>query len=242
MLSAGDQSARSISFALARGTRIDTAAREQLCTRAEARRAACPETSRIGFGRFAVTLQGFALGSAGTELGWAIDAYLGQPLRRGDAASVVLKNGLLGADLVGSLLTSGVGSSLPRATVTVGRLMRRASGRYGVELRFDELPVEFNVPAPVVATPKRLELSLGAVRRIRQNFTRRLRVRTLDGYEIRKIQDHRLVGHHLLRAPASCNGSWPTEVRVGFASGERRSAGRIACTKAAPSSASLSGS
>lgn len=228
VMSVGREYADSIELALPRGTRVDTAAREQLCPLRDARRATCPETSRIGFGRLAVDLRGYALGTSETELGWAIDAYLGEPLRRGDAASVVLISKLLGADLVGSLLAPALGGSVPGATTTIGRLTARGSG---VELQFDKFPVEFDLPAPLTVTPARLELALGAVRRIRQNFTRRIRVRTLEGYRILKVKDHRLVGHHLLRAPKRCTGTWSSDVRVGLPRGVRRTAVRMPCTK-----------
>jgi hypothetical protein len=114
---------------------------------------------------------------------------------------------------------------------TVGRLVPRRSGAYGVELRLAQLPVELGVPLPVTVTPARLELSLSAVRRTRLDFVRRLKVRTLAGYEIRKVSDHRLIGHNLLRTPRSCSGSWPFELRVGFPAGVTRTAGRVTCAK-----------
>jgi hypothetical protein len=233
VLLANGQSADSITFALARGMRFDSAARERLCGRDQAARSACPVASRIGFGRFIVAVRGYGVGGGETELMWSIDAYLGKPLRRGDAASVVLTGNLLGAGGFGALLAPALGTSVPSTATTVGRLVRRASGAYGIELRFAKLPVQLDVAAPITATPARLELALSAVRRVRQNFIRRIRVRTLSGYEVRKIHDHRLVGHHLLRTPRSCNGSWPSELRVGFPHGVKRTASRIACAKAA---------
>lgn len=229
LLSANGRPAQSITISLPRGMRVDSSSREQLCAALEARRAACPESSRIGFGHFAAALRGYAPGGGETELGWSIDAFLGKPLRRGEAASVVLVSKLLGADLVGKLLAPNLGADVPASSVSVGRL-RRTSGRYGAQLGFDRLPVEFDVEPPVTAAPARLELSLGAMRRVRRNFTRRLKVRTPDGHEIRRIKDHRLVGHSLFRAPA-CNGSWFAEVSTGFADGSRRTTVRIPCLK-----------
>ena len=235
LLRASGRSADSIAFALARGMRFDSASRERLCGRHQAARSACPTSSHIGFGRFIVALRGYGLGGGETELMWSIDAYLGKPLRRGDAASVVLTSGLLGAGIVDDLVAPALGTSIPRTATTVGRLVRRASGAYGIELRFPKLPVQLDVAAPITATPARLELALSAVRRIRQNFIRRIRVRTLSGYEVRKIHDHRLIGHHLLRTPRSCSGSWPAELRVGFRGVVKRTASRIPCTKAVSS-------
>ena len=232
VLRANGQSADSITLALARGMRFDSAARERLCGRDQAARSACPASSLIGFGRFIVAVRGYVLGGGETELMWSIDAYLGRPFRRGDAASVVLTANLLGAGSVDDLLAPALGTSVPRRATTVGRLLRRASGAYGLELRFAKLPVQLDVAVPITATPARLELALSAVRRIRQNFIRRIRVRTLSGYEVRKVHDHRLIGHHLLGTPRSCNGSWPSELRVGFPGGVKRTASRIPCSKA----------
>jgi hypothetical protein len=233
LLSPDEQPARSIGIGLARGMRIDTAARETLCSRGEAARFTCPDSSRIGFGRFSLAVRGYATASSETEVSWAVDAYLGQPQRRGDVGSVVLTGRLLGADLVGTFLTPALGTPLPPTTNTVGRLIPRASGRYGIELQFPALPVQVAVAAPAMAVPTRLELTLTAVRRRRQDFVRRIEVRTPSGQEIRKIRDHRLIGQYLLRTPRSCDGSWPFELRLGFPGRVARTTHRIACTSGA---------
>jgi hypothetical protein len=230
MLSPKGQSADSITFALARGMRVDSAARERLCGRDQAARSACPASSRIGFGRFVVAVRGYLFGGGEAPLAWSIDAYLGKPLQPGDVASVVLTARLLGASSVAALLAPALGTSVPSTATTVGRLVRPASGRYGIELRFAKLPVQLDVAAPITATPARLELALSAVRRVRQNFIRHIKVRTLSGYEVRRIPDHRLIGHYLLRTPPSCNGSWPSEVRVGFPGSVKRTASPIGCS------------
>jgi len=230
-LSSDGSTASSLAVALPRGTRVDTAARSVLCSRAQAARGTCPLDSRIGFGRFVVAVDDY-LPDGRTELTWSLDAYLGSPAQRGDVASVVLAATLLGADSVATLLEPALGTGVPRTATTVGRLVRRRSGAYGYELRFPALPAALQVAAPATAAPARLELSLSAVRRTRQNFIRRYRIRTPSGYEVRRIRDHRLVGHELLRTPRSCSGSWPYELTVGFPGGVQRSAGRLPCLKA----------
>jgi hypothetical protein len=230
-LSSGGSPASSFAVALPRGTRVDAAARSVLCDRGQAARGTCPLESRIGFGRFVVAVDGYAPGGR-TELTWSLDAYLGKPAQRGDVASVVLSATLLGADSVAELLEPALGTTVPRNATTIGRLVRRRSGAYGFDLRFPGLPAQLQVAAPITATPARLELSLSAVRRVRQNFIRRYRIRTPSGYEVRRIRDHRLVGHELLRTPRTCSGSWPYELTVGFPGGVQRSAGRLPCTQA----------
>lgn len=214
-----------ISVALARGTRVDAEAVRELCTRRAAARSACPDASRIGFGRFNLAVAGYEPGGGEAELAWSLDAFLGEAQRRGDVASVVLIGNLLGADLVSTLLPPAISADVPRTTTTIGRL-RRTSGRYSVELAFDRLPVQIAVDAPATAAPARLELTLGAVRRVRKNFTRRFRVEMPSGTEVRKIRDHRLVGKFLFRAPSRCRDSWPAELR----SGSERSRVSILCS------------
>jgi hypothetical protein len=144
----------------------------------------------------------------------------------------VLVARLLGADSVNMLLAPDLGVTVPSSSTSTARLVRRATGRYGIELLIPGLPVDLQVPAPTTVAPARLELDLSAVRQVRENFIRRYRIRTLSGYVVRRIRDHRLVGHNLLRTPASCSGSWPYELRVGFRDGVQRSAGKLPCSKA----------
>jgi hypothetical protein len=212
--------------ALPRGTRVDTAAVRQLCGRSQAARGTCPRESLIGAGRYVVALDGFLMPGGHTEVAWAMNAYLGTPAQRGDVASVVLSATLLAADSVAELLVPQLGTSVPAVATTTGRLVRRTSGAYGFELRFPGLPVQLQVAAPTTATPARLEFGLSAVRRIRKDFVRRIKVMTPSGsYEIQKIPDHRLVGHDLFRAPRTCSGSWPVELRIGT----QRSTARVPC-------------
>jgi hypothetical protein len=228
LLAPDGQPARSLTVALPRGIQVDTAARSQLCDRAAALRAACPDTSRIGFGRFGLSVSGYDLTNSATEITWAVAAYLGPPKERGDTASVVLTSSLLGSDLVNALLTPIIGGQIAAATTTFGRLVRRSSGRF--ELRFDGLPASLTPVLPALVKPSRFELSLGAVRRVRQNFQRRFRIKTESGEEVRKVADHRLVGHYLLRAPRRCSGTWASEVRVDGAGGVKRTRIAVPCT------------
>jgi hypothetical protein len=233
VLSPRGRRATSIVFALPRGMRVDTAATTRSCRRTEALGAGCPEASRIGSGRIVYGVGGFLAPGGETEVAWSLAAYLGKPIQRGDVASVVLSAKLLAADSVKQLLVPVLGASVPSGGTATGRLVRRASGAYTFELRFAELPVQFAMRAPATATPTRLEFGLSAVRRIRQDFVRRIRVPTATGYEIQKIPDHRLVGHDLLRAPPHCRSAWPWELRVGSPGGVVRTTGELACLKTA---------
>jgi hypothetical protein len=223
----------SIVLGLARGARFDAAARTRRCRPAQAAAARSPEASAIGSGRYVVAVTGFLAPGGRTDLTWSIAAYLGTPVKRGDLASVVLVARLVAADAVAELLPPALATGIPAAATTTGRLVRRRSGAFGLRLSFPAPPVGLAVAPPATATPTRLELALSAVRRVRQDFVRRIRVATPSGTEVRRIRDHRLVGHELLRAPRRCSGSWPYELRIGFADGTRHSAGRFPCATTA---------
>jgi hypothetical protein len=229
VLASGGRPAEWLTFALPHGVRVDGKARAPRCTRAQAAKAACPPSTAIGSGRFIVTVRDFAAWGGQAQLAWSLAASLGTPVRRGDAASVVLTGKLLAADSVTAFLGPALGPDVPRTVSVVARLVRRRSGAYGAELRLPRLPVELGVRPPVTATPARLELALSGVRRTREDVVHRVKVTTLDGTEIRKVKDHRLIGHHLLRTPRTCRGSWASEVRAGFPAGVRRTVSRIAC-------------
>ena len=223
--------AGALTFALPRGMRFDTRSREALCSARGAARGTCPDSSRIGVGRFGLAVRGYELAGGGeTELIWALDAFLGEPQRRGDAASIVLVGHLLGADLVTALLEPSLGTKLPAATTTIGTIVQRRSGPYGIEIELPKLPVQVAVAAPASATPSRLELTLSGVRRIRQNFTRHFKVRTESGVQVRNVRDHRLVGRYLFQAPARCGGTWPFELRADVDGAVERTTRRVACT------------
>jgi hypothetical protein len=209
-----------IAVRLPKGTRANTKSRTKLCSSADATRGTCPPESKIGFGRYVVDVAGYLNPGGDTQLTWSIDAFLARPAQRGDIASVVLSARLLGADSVATLLTPAIGTSVPTTATMKARL------RKGPELRLPGVPVHFSVDPPATATPLRLELNLSAVRHTRENFIRKIKVPTLSGgYEIRKIKDHRLVGHNLFRAPERCSGTWSYELTVGSS----RSTGRIPC-------------
>jgi hypothetical protein len=189
-------------------------------------RAAAVRGARIGFGRYVMDVKGFLAPGGSTQLVWSLAATLKPPAQKGDLAAVVVTGTLLGADSVASLLVPALGVAVPATTTTTARVVRSA-GR--IELRLPALPAQLAVAPPVAATPSRLELSLGAVRRVRQTFFHRVRVPTATGgFRILRIRDHRLVGHELLRTPASCSGSWSYRLSAGG----QRSVGRIPCVKA----------
>jgi hypothetical protein len=212
--------AGSVVVRLPHGMRTNTKSRTKLCSHSDATRGTCPPESKIGFGRYVVNVAGYLNPGGQTQLTWSIDAFLGRAAKRGDIASVVLVSKLLGADSVAMLLAPELGMSPPSTAIATGRLQP------GIEVRLPAAPVQFTVSPPATATPARLELNLSAVRHTRENFIRKIKVPTLNGYEVRRIKDHRLVGHNLFRTPERCAGSWTYKLQVGA----QRSSGPIPCT------------
>jgi hypothetical protein len=207
-----DAPAAPLAISMPRGSRFD--------------RAAAARGAAIGFGRYVEDVQGFlAPGAGSTQLVWSLVAALGKPVHKRDLASVVLTGRLLGADSVSALVQPLLGVPIPATTTTTARLVR-SGGR--IQLRIGSLPAQIAPAPPATATPSRLELSLSAVRRVRETFFHRVRVPTsTGGVRIRRIRDHRLVGHNLLTAPASCRGSWTYKLR----SGGQTSSGPAPCTR-----------
>jgi len=209
-----------IAVRMPKGTHTNTNSRTKLCSNSDAARGTCPPESKIGFGRYVIDVAGYLNPGGDTQLTWSIDAFLGRPVKRGDIASVVLSAKLLGADSVATLLTPQIGVSVPATATTKARL------RKGPELYVPGVPIQFSVAPPTTVTPLRFELNLSAVRRTRQDFIRKIKVPTLSGgYEIRKVKDHRLIGHNLFRTPERCSGTWSYALTVGA----KRSTGRIPC-------------
>ena len=203
-----------------KGTHTDTNSRTKLCSSSDAARGTCPPESKVGFGRYVVDVAGYLDPGGDTQVTWSIDAFLGHPVKRGDIASVVLSAKLLGADSVATLLTPEIGMSVPAIATTKARL------RKGPELYVPGVPIHFSAAPPTTVTPLRFELNLSAVRRTRQDFIRKIKVPSLSGgYEIRRVKDHRLIGHNLFRTPERCSGTWSYELTVAA----KRSTGRIPC-------------
>ena len=207
--------------------RIDTRTPKLLCSRAQSATGVCPAASKVGFGRVVQTVTGYLAPGGETELAWTVTAFLARPERSADPAAIVLRAALLGADRVDQLLAPSLGGSVPRSSVVSGRVVRGSSG---LELRFGQFPGA----AQVAGARDRGDDQLRPSRSARfggcaRTFVRRVRVRTLSGFQHAGDPDHRLVGYELLRNPDRCGGSWSAELRLGFPSGLRRSAVSIPC-------------
>lgn len=191
---------QSATIAIARGLRVETRARARRCSDAEARRFACPESSRIGRGHVETTISGYLLPGGSFDAIAAVDLYLAPASQQGDIAGVVAQI---------TELVSGA-----RAFVR-GRLVPLGRGRFGTELRFGQLPgVDLGNPFGVQTTVKRLRLFVWAARSAKARGR---------GGGLERVR------FNLLNNPVRCAGSWPYEVRVRFPSAEVRQIGRVAC-------------
>lgn len=184
---------RGVHLLIARGFRIDGRAVAGRCTPAQAQRFACPASSRIGSG----TASGHATGPLIPGGSYAftadVDAYLAPPPQRGDVAGVVVR--------------ARERKSGQQGTAT-GRLVPLAHGRYGLELRFDDLARGAPQLPGTTVTLDRIALSAGASRRV-----------------------HR-TRHSLITNPPRCRaGGWPYELDVIFADHMTSRTGSAACRR-----------
>lgn len=202
-----DAPAAPLAITLPRGTGFD--------------RRAAPAGASVGFGSFVMDVQGFLAPGGDTQLVWSLAVALG---RRAGGLTITAR--LLGADSAAALLQPRLGVPIPAAATTAARFVRTA-GR--LVFRLDRLPVAFSPAPPATATAQRLELSVGAGRRVVRTFYHRLRVPTASGgSRVERVRDHRLVAYELLRTPSRCAGSWSYSMLAGG----RTTAGRIACQSA----------
>jgi hypothetical protein len=232
-LSARAESPQSIALYLPRGMRLDTRSRKRLCKPEEAAAVRCPRDSRIGFGHTVVHLSGYLFPGGETDAVSTLVAFLGTPPQSGGAAALVLQAKLQPERTVKSL-QQAFGSAAPRTESSIsGWIVPLSSGTYGLEIRFDGFPGGFTVPPPLSARVTRFKLALGAIRERKQTFYHRRKVKVLKGNRAVtrtvKIKDHRLISHHLLTNPRTCQGAWPYEVEVGFPSGTERRVGPLPC-------------
>ena len=144
----------------------------------------------------------------------------------------MLRAELLGGDRFDQLLAPLLGSRPPSVSASTARIVAPRSSAFGPQIRFGRLPGELRVPDSITAMPSHFDLALTAARRVREDFTRHVTVRTLGGHRVEQIPDHRLVGYELLRNPAHCNGPWRLELRSEFPGGPRHSVQRVVCTTA----------
>ena len=171
--------------------RVDTrGARAAL--HAATRRRARPARSGAGSASAASssTVRDYAWWGGQAELTWALTPSWGRRAGAGTRRPSSLTGKLLGARQRRRVPRDRRSApSVPSTATAVGRLVRRRSGAYGVELALREAARRARRRARrSPPRPTRLELALSAVRRTREDFVRRIEVTTLDGTEVRKVK------------------------------------------------------
>jgi hypothetical protein len=195
--------ATSVVVDAARGFKADPRAVSALCTAAQASARACPAASQIGHGDIKTHVT-TSIGAGSGDYDIATTSYLAPKQQPGDIAGVVL------------LATTQTAAG-PQSFDTTGRLLKPASGPYGVELRFDNLPAVAS-PIPGVTltvTVNSIELFAGASRRVTTGTGKHRKTTT----------------HSLFSNPPTCRGSWTGEFTAVFATGTLTRRLTTACTK-----------
>jgi hypothetical protein len=203
----GTETPRSVSLFIARGFRFDSRARPTRCSDADAQRVACPSKSRIGTGQAMATASGFLVPGGSMDFTASIELFVAAAAA-GDVAGVVVQV---------SEPTTGIRQSAR------GRLVPVVEGPFGLELRFDQFPGTGQVPPGVTIDVKRIQMTVGAKRRVRKVK----RIRRKGKVVKKKVRIRR---YYLITNPPTCAASWPYQVRVGFPSSELVRDGTIACT------------
>jgi hypothetical protein len=225
-----------VSFLMPAHWRFDTAAVARECTAAQAAAVACPRSSMVGFGHVVAHIAGYLFPGGETDLVAYLTAFLGRPVQSGDPASLEVEVEYLAAGSLINTLNQFLTTKIkPRYSVT-GRIIRLTSGRYGLEASFSSLPGGIQVPPSaralgVSAKITTFKLDVGAVRRVRHNFVRRIPVETASGPSVLTVHDHVLVPHHLFDRPAPCpaNLLWPWQLVFGFPQGRQTINGTVRC-------------
>jgi hypothetical protein len=195
--------ATSVVVDASRGFKADPRSVSVLCTAAQASARSCPAASQIGHGDIKTHVS-TSIGAGSGDYDITAKSYLAPPQQAGDIAGVVL-------------LASAQTAAGPQNFDTTGRLLKPASGPYGVELRFDNFPT-VKSPIPGVTftvTVNSIELFAGASRKV-----------TTGSGKHRKTTRYALFTN-----PATCRGSWTGKFTAVFATGTLNRSLTTACTK-----------
>jgi hypothetical protein len=179
---------KSVILSVQRGFKLDPRARAVRCSPRQARNFNCPEASRIGSGRAVVTASGAIIPGGSQDFTASIGLFVAPPPRTHDVAGVVVAV---------EEPTTG-----QRGTAT-GRIVRRGSGPYGYELRFEDLSAGQSPPPGITIKLKRLDLRAGARRNV-----------TVGSGDRR----HR-VTFSLITNPLACDGTWNGHATLSFTDG-----------------------
>jgi hypothetical protein len=171
-----------------RGFRLDPRSRARRCSPQQAQNFNCPQASRIGGGEAIVTASGALIPSGSQDFTASIDLFLAPPPQN---------RGLAGLVVAVEEPTTG-----QRGTAT-GRVVRRASGPYGYELRFDDLSGGQSPPPGITIELKRLELRTGARRTV----------------SVGHGENRHRITYNLITNPLTCDGSWNGHAALTFSDG-----------------------
>jgi hypothetical protein len=179
---------KSIVLSVQRGFKLDPRARAARCSPRQARNFNCPEASRIGGGKAVVTASGAIIPGGSQDFTASIDLYLAPPQRNHDVAGLVV-----------AIEEPTTGQ---RGTAT-GRLVRRGSGPYGYELRFEDLAGGQAPPPGITIELKRLDLRAGARRSV----------------AVGQGEERHRVTFSLITNPSTCDGTWNGRAVLRFSDG-----------------------
>jgi hypothetical protein len=179
---------KSAILSVQRGFKLDPRSRAARCSAQQAENFNCPPASRIGAGTADVTARGAILPGGSQDFTAQIGLFLAPPPRPNDVAGLVV-----------SVQEPTTGT---RGTST-GRIVRRGSGPYGYQIRFENLSGGAAPPPGITIELKRLELRVAAHRSV------------LVG----KGKNRHRVTYSLITNPPNCDGTWNGHAELTFTDG-----------------------
>jgi hypothetical protein len=191
---------RSVVLSVQRGFVIDPRSRAARCSPRQARNFNCPRASRIGGGQAVVTASGAIIPGGSQDFTASIDLFLAPPPRNHDVAGLVV-----------AIEEPTTGQ---RGTAT-GRIVRRGSGPYGYELRFEDLGAGQAPPPGITIELKRLDLRTGARRSV----------------VVGRGDNRHRVTYSLITNPSACDGTWNGHAVLSFSDGSSEERGLSAACR-----------
>jgi hypothetical protein len=199
---AGDTNPQSVVVRVARGFKFDPVAVSARCDQSHAKANTCPAKSKIGGGTADITVSTSA-GLNAEKLTAAVDMFVAPPPQAGDVSGVVVHFKEPQTGQQGSV---------------TGRIVKEASGQFGLDSRFDGLDQSFKPPAGFKVRLDHLHVTFGASRTVKKTVKKHGKKKT------------KKVRHNLVTNAPTCSGSWPYEVQINWSDQPFSSPGSVACS------------
>ena len=229
----------SFAFALQNGFTVDPKAVSSVCTNSQADNNQCPDSSRFAAGTIDLVARGGGFSPSGSHYTAQLSLYVGEPQQAGDPAGAVFHFVEPSSGFQGS---------------SRGRIATLSDPTYGVEVRFDKLPLP-TLPPGFSFDLQSLKLDVGVIAgqapapsgSSGQSGSSGSGSSSPTGHKRRRRRRHgtaMVIRHHaprrasataassssFLTNPATCSGSWQVRLQIGYSDGVQERDATPACT------------